>query len=284
MNVRLVGSVFLLGLTVVGCDAGGSGEDASEDGVPPELSPLDDVGTNPGAADVETSAVVPEPATLESLREAERAVRAASHGAVRKSTCLSPAGLHSTVTLAEMNLGSWVIDKETGCRGPVCVTTTSCNQNEAACPDGTVAASLALKSLAPQGDRVDDLAVTGIALGCYHPVTGAHVAWAIPTTAAEARGEWDVSPPCSVAGIRGGNFAVAHGPSPLDDTGVSGGTLNCQGGGIVQAVANTPPWGQWQGWKSCPTGTVACGVHQKFDVEDSSDDVGATGVRFMCCD
>jgi len=277
MSVVAVSTILALG----GCVADGSDSD-EDDGIASSNAPsvAEEVvsGGQAGAGFYE----VP---SLESLLAAEQAMLDDIYPARGrlKATCLAPSNYSpsSDVTIAETNMGNWFHDPTGTCNNGVCTPALGCNLNQAFCPEGTIAGSFALKSLSDQGGG-DDLAVTGVALGCYNPTSGQFVQWAIPQN--QASGAWDISSPCNLGQrIRGGNFVLLAGPSSFDDTGVSDGATSCTNGTTLDVAVNSPSWGSWQGWKFCPSGKVACGIQQKFDPDDGSDDASVAGIRFKCC-
>jgi hypothetical protein len=277
MRVVVVSTTLALG----GCVADGSDSD-EDDGIASSNAPAaagEDVsGGQAGAGFYE----VPSLASLLAAEQAMQEDTEIGRGR-RKATGLAPSNYSpsSDTTIAETNMGNWIHDTTQVCNGNVCSIQHHCNFNEAFCPEGTIAGSIALKSLSDQGGG-DDLAVTGVGLGCNNPTTGQFVQWAIPQN--QASGAWDTSSACNLGTrIRGGNFVLLAGPSSFDDTGVSDGAISCTNGTTLDVAVNSPSWGSWQGWRNCPSGKVVCGIQQKFDPDNSSDDSSVAGIRFKCC-
>jgi hypothetical protein len=282
MNVRAMRVVVVsTTLALGGCAADGSDSD-EDDGIASSNAPA--VVGEEAVSGGQAGAGFYEVPSLASLLAAEQAMLddAQIGRGRRKTTCNTPSNYSSDVTIAETNMGNWVDDIWQICNSNGCVPVQGCNRNQAFCPEGTIAGSFALKSLSDQGGG-DDLAVTGVALGCYNPASGQFVQWAIPENQATS-GAWDVSSPCNLGTrIRGGNFVLLAGPSSFDDTGVSDGAISCTNGTTLDVAVNNPSWGSWQGWRNCPSGKVACGIQQKFDPDNGSDDASVAGIRFKCC-
>jgi hypothetical protein len=199
------------------------------------------------------------------------AAEPSAQGEVPKS-CARPIGWHSDKVIGEMNMGFWP-NQDSFCR------------DWGYCPDGTYAYSISLKSM-PSGGG-DNLAVTGIAVSCHNPITGAYITWATPKASADAPGTWDASPVCNLGSpLWGGRLRLMTGPtSNSDDFGVTDGRGVCSDGTAVDSTVNNPEtWGSWQSYAYCPSGKRVCAVTNKVDPDDSSDDAGLTGVKVMCCD
>lgn len=213
----------------------------------------------------------PEPAiletpSLESLAAAEAQAGLGVEGQdIEKTVCVVPQDFADDVLIASMGMGRWH---------------SECDLDF--CQNGTVGASFAIKSL-PEQPGGDDLANTGVALGCHNINSGAFVHWVLPKGQGNPAGGWDNA--TSSCFLRGGNFALLPGPQPfIDDKGVTDGAGWCANGGSINVNVNNPAWGSWQGWRSCPSGTRVCGIAAKFDHDNGpSDDAGLTGVRFACC-
>jgi len=222
----------------------------------------------------ESSDIMIERGTMDQLEAKVAEIQAAlASGDIPKS-CARPDNWESDEILADMGWGFWPI-QDSQCR------------DWGTCPDGTFAYQISLKSVADQGSG-DDPAVTGIALGCNDPVTGAFLEWAVPIWASTAPGSWDNSAVCPNAAypLWGGNFALVAGPTSADDVGITDGAVVCSNGTTLQVNVNNPTWGSWQGWEYCPSGTRFCAVTQRETdaLAGNNDNAGISGVKVSCCE
>jgi hypothetical protein len=156
------------------------------------------------------------------------------------------------------------------------------------CPEGTFAYGLALKSEPSLGSGGDDTALNGVRLRCWSTTH-----YNVQATVAAAESPWGyymANADCPLWGqpLAGGRMRIEASVGSGDDTSANELQGWCHDPREPRGPLISPPtythWGSMGTLRSCPLGSVVCGVRTKLEGSvGSGDDTALNGIQFSCC-